>query len=109
MQRGLVEETTFVQVSCSCDGHRRYSLSFVEDAMPRAGFNGARTFTRQVMCPNSPLHAVHQEVDLHPILSSVFSADQTDTVEERDIDGRVAAAELHLFRGSSIPTGTEDL
>ena len=34
---GFVEETAHVQVSCSCDGHRRCALGFAEDAVPEPG------------------------------------------------------------------------
>ena len=42
---GLVEETAFMQVPCSCDVHSRCALGFVEDAIPSGRANGARTIT----------------------------------------------------------------
>ena len=68
---GLVEETAYVQVSCSCNVHRRCALRFVEDAIPRAMANGARTITHQATCPNPTLHAVHQKVDLRLLLQQI--------------------------------------
>lgn len=65
---GLVEDTAFVHLSCSCKVHRRCALGFVEDAIPRDRANGARTLILQVMCSNLALHKVDQEVYLHTFL-----------------------------------------
>lgn len=40
---GLVEETAFVQVSCSSDVHVRCAPGFVKDAIPQVKPNGAST------------------------------------------------------------------
>ena len=90
---GLVEENDSVQVSSSCDVHRRCALGFCEDAIPRARFVGG---ARQVTCPNPSLHKV-QEVDLHPHLQQISTLGRSaDTPDERVITSRVAAAELRL-------------
>ena len=68
---GLVEETAFVHVSCSCDVHRICIRGFVEDATPRGRAYGADTITHQVTCPSPALHAVHQEVELQPLLQQI--------------------------------------
>lgn len=57
--QGLAGEIAFVHLSCSCDVHRRCALGFVEEAIPRAYANGARTPTRPVPEPGPT--AVHQE------------------------------------------------
>ena len=105
---GLVKETAFVPVFCSCDVLRRCALGLIEDAILRARADGARTFTHQVTCPNPALHAVHQEVDLHPLLQpSCGLGGPTDT-EERAIDARVTAVELRRSRRSTTTNETVD-
>ena len=92
---GLVEENDRVQVSCSCDVHRRWALGFYEDAIPRARFVGGGA--RQVTSPNLALHEAQQDVDLHPLLQQVLTLGRSaDTPNERAIRSRVAAAELRL-------------
>ena len=104
---GLVEDKGFLQISCSCEVHRRCTLGFVEDAILRARINGVRTITYQVTCPNPALHEVHQEVDLHPLLQQIQDlGGPADTAEERAIDARVAVAELWSNRRSTTATET---
>ena len=82
-----------MQVSCSCDVHRRCPLGFCKDPIPRVRFVGG---ARQVTCPNPSLHKV-QEVDLHPHLQQISTLGRSaDTPDERVITSRVAAAELRL-------------
>ena len=107
---GLVEETAFVRMPCSCDVRRRCALGFVEDAIPRSRANEARTITHQVTCPNPALHEVQQDVDLHGLLQQIRGIGRsTDTAEERAIGARVTVAELRLNRRPTTPTGTIDL
>ena len=90
VRHGLVEETTCIQVSCSCDARRRCALGFCEGEIPRA-----RTFggVRQVTCPNPALHEEHQEVDLHPFIQQIRAIGRSvDTTEERKIRYRINAA-----------------
>ena len=104
---GLVEETNSVQVSCSCDVHRRRVLGFCEDAIPRA-----RTFggVHLVTCPNPALHAGHQEVDLHPLLQQIRALGRSvNTTEEHEIRARVTAAEQRLRRRAHITPEVVDL
>ena len=104
---GLVEETNCVQVSCSCDAHRRCALGFCEDAIPRA-----RTFggVHLVTCPNPALHEEHQEVDLHPLLQQIRALGRSvDTTEEHEIRARVTAAEQRLRRRAHITPEVVDL
>lgn len=57
-----------MQVPRSYDVHRRCTLGFGEDSIPRARANEVQTITQQVTCPNPVFHEVHREVDLHPLL-----------------------------------------
>ena len=98
-----------MQVSCSCDVHHRCALGFVEDAIPRAGANGARTIMHQVTCPNSALHAVHQEVDLRPLRQQIRGLGRSANTTERTIGASVTAAEIHLNRRSTTSTETIEL
>ena len=82
---GLVEETAHVQVSCSCDVHRRNTLGYAKDVIPRPRADGARTITHQITCPNPALHAVH-EVDLRPLFQQIRCLGRlASTAEERAI------------------------
>ena len=104
---GLVEKNSCVQVSCSCDVHRRCALGFCEDAIPRA-----RTFggVHQVICPNPALREEHQEVDLHPLLQQMRDLGRSvDTTEECEIRERVTAAEQRLLRRAHITPEMVDL
>ena len=107
---GLVEERAFVQITCSCEAHRRCAHGFVEDAIPRARISGVRTVTYQVTCPDPALHEVHQEVGLQPLLQQHQSlGGPTDTAEERAIYARaVTGGELRLNRRSTTATETID-
>ena len=59
------------------------------------------------MCPNPALHAVHQEVDLRPLLQQIRGLGRSaNTAEERAIGARVTAAELRVNRRSTTSTGT---
>ena len=101
---GLVEETAHVQVPCSCDVHRRCALGFVEDAVPRARANGARTITHYVTRPNPALHAVHQEVDLRLLLQQIPGLGKSaDTTEEKAIGARVTAQLSSASTGAPPP------
>ena len=80
-----------MQVSCSCDVHRRCPLDFCKDPIPRVRFVGG---ARQVTCPNPALHEVQQEVDLHLLLQQVLTLGRS--ADERTITSRVAVAELRL-------------
>ena len=97
---GLVEETNCVQVSCSCDVHRRCALGFCEDAILRDGtFRGVHLVT----CPNPALHEEHEEVDLYPLLQQTRALGRSvDTTEEHEIKARVTAAEQRLRRSAHI-------
>ena len=104
---GLVEETSCVQVSCSCDVHRRCALGFCEDAIPRA-----RTFggVHLVTCPNPALHEEHQEVVLHPLLQQSRALGRSvNKTEEHKIRARVTAAEQRLRGRAPITPEMVDL
>ena len=106
VRHGLVEETNCVQVSCSCDAHRRCALGFCE-AIPRAGTFGE---VHLVMCPNPALHQEHQEVDLHPLLQQIRALCRSvNTTEEHEIRARVTAAEQRLRRRAYITPEVVDL
>ena len=93
-----------MQMSFSCEVHRRCALGFVEDAIPRARINGVRTVTYQVTCSNPALHEVHQEGYPHLLLQQIQGlGGPTDTAEERAIGARVVAAELRLNRRGPLP------
>ena len=99
-----------MQVSCSCDVHRRCALGFVEHAIPQARVNEAYTITHQVMRPNLALFEVHQDVDLHGLLQQIRGIGRSaETAEERAIGARVTALDLRLNRRPTTPTGTIDL
>ena len=68
MRHGLIKETAHVQVSCSCDVHRRCALGFCEDVIPRTMYVGG---ARQVTCANQVLHEEHHEVDTHTFLQQI--------------------------------------
>ena len=103
---GLVEETAFAQVSCSCDVQRRCALGFVQDVIPRARANGACTITHQVTFPHPTLHALHQEVDLQPLFQQIRGFGRpADTVEDRAIGANITAAELRFNRRFTTPIG----
>ena len=99
-----------VHTSCFCDVHRRCTLGFFEHLIPRARGNDVRSLTYQVSCPNPAPHAEHQVMDLHTLLQEMCRLrGSVDTAAERAVDARVTAAELHLSKSSTIPTGTVDL
>ena len=106
---GLVEETAFVQMPCSCDVRRRCALGFVEDAIPRARVTGATTLTSQVTCPNPSVYEVHREVGLKSLLQQIRGVGRSADTAERAIRARITAAELLLSRRSTTLTGAIDL
>ena len=94
--QGLIEEIAHVQVSCSCDVHRRCALGFCDDVIPRARYVGGAS---QVTCLNPALHEEHHEVDIHPLLQQIRALGRSaDRTEERVIRERATAAELRLLR-----------
>ena len=104
---GLVNETNCIQVSSSCDVHRRCTLGFCEDAIPRA-----RTFggVHLVTCPNPALHEEHQEVDLHPLLQQIRALGRSvNSTEKHDIRVGATAAEQRLRRRAHITPEMVDL
>ena len=77
--------------------------------LSRARPNVACTLTCHTACPILALYAMHQELDLHPLLQQIRGlGGSADMVRERAIDDRVTAAELRLSRRSTTPTGTAD-
>ena len=104
---GLVEETTRVQVSCSCDVHSRCALGFCEDAISRArSFGGVHLVT----CPNPALHEEHQEADLHPLRQQIRALGRSvDTTEKHEIRRWVTAAQQRLLIRAHITPEMVDL
>ena len=82
--------------------HRRCSLGFVEDAMPRDIPNGAGARARQVICPNTAPHAMDQELGLHLLLERNCGPGRSaETMKGQEYGWRSYATHLLEFHHSS--------